>query len=363
MIAKSPILILPVPVVFALLASANAQDSSYERLESEAKENGVGIWAHPDQAENSVARRTGSSRSGAKIRPTPQTENQTTIGPIVAARSNRHYNPRTYHDKYDDTTSCENGIWRIRPTKIGIIWFDFYHAEERKWYVNKNNLNLMTIVEGSTEWQNTELNHVQPSVEIISEGGVELHLRYHFDFPNKAKIYTDMFMQKGSPDLRFEVHQKTDSKKIIGFQWHVTFGQAEAVSQLHFGRESIYADKLPQSFPGSRLEVQLVRWYRNQRKLDFKFSGRETTKPDPSNPSWMTRVLGLEQHVTWGKPMRPQDHFAFEARDQPWQPDWKVPQTTPWIEGLWFIRNGPFLDGDQLTYGITNLKDYLRKKN
>jgi hypothetical protein len=69
----------------------------------------------------------------------------------------------------------------------------------------------------------------------------------------------------------------------------------------------------------------------------------------------MTRVLGLKQHVTWGKPMRAQDRFAFEARDQPWQRDWGVPKARPWIEGLWFVRNGEFPEGDELTFGIDNL--------
>jgi hypothetical protein len=56
--------------------------------------------------------------------------------------------------------------------------------------------------------------------------------------------------------------------------------------------------------------------------------------------------------------MQSNDVFAFEARDQPWQPDWGVPETTPWIEGLWFIRIG-FLERDELTYGIENYQDYL----
>jgi hypothetical protein len=61
--------------------------------------------------------------------------------------------------------------------------------------------------------------------------------------------------------------------------------------------------------------------------------------------------------------------FAFEARDEPWQPKWKVPKVTPWIEGLWFVRNNTlfgrdsaFVDGDELIYGITNVKDYLPEK-
>ena len=84
-------------------------------------------------------------------------------------------------------------------------------------------------------------------------------------------------------------------------------------------------EQLLRPFPGGREEVQRVRWFRDLKGLDFSFSGEETSAPDPSNPEWMTRVLGLKQHVTWGKPMRAQDRFAFEARNQPWRPDWGVP--------------------------------------
>jgi hypothetical protein len=93
--------------------------------------------------------------------------------------------------------------------------------------------------------------------------------------------------------------------------------------------------------------------FRNLKDLVFKFSGDETQGADPNNPFWMGRVLGLKQEVTWGKPMREKDDFAFEARDQPWQPDWKVPRTIPWFEGLHFVRK-PFLEGDVLTYRIAN---------
>ena len=115
------------------------------------------------------------------------------------------------------------------------------------------------------------------------------------------------------------------------------------------------AAKLPQAFPGGRLEVQHMEWFRDLQQLDFRFGGEETRSPDPDNPAWMSRVLGLRQHVTWSMPMRPQDRFAFEARDQPWQPGWGVPQTTPWIEGLWMVRQGKFPEGDVLNYGIDNL--------
>lgn len=267
------------------------------------------------------------------------------------------YKPFCYDDEYDDTTSCENGIIRMRPTKTGIIWFDFYHKKEDKWYVNKNNLNLVAKVEGNQEWQNTELKQVQPRVELLQEDENEIRYRYHFNFPNGAKIYLDTIMRRGDSYLDFEVHKKSSSKKITGFQWHITFGQAEAVERLHFDGNNIFVNKLPRPFPGGRLEIQYTEWFTNLNDLNFRFWGTETQESDPNNPKWMSRSLGLKQHVIWGKPMGPQDHFAFEARDQPWQPNWKVPQKTPWIEGLWFIRNKDF-QSDELTFGFENWEEY-----
>lgn len=266
--------------------------------------------------------------------------------------------PIWYQDRQDDTIACHNGILRIRPTKIGIIWFDFYHPSEERWYVNKNNLNLMTLVPGSP-WQNTELDHVQPTVEVISESANKLVMRYHFSFPNGARIYTDLSLQRGSPSVTFELHQEADSADITGYQWHVTFGQAEAVDRLHFDGNSIFAKDLSLPLPGGRVEVQHHKFIRDLKSLEFRFSGKATRQADANNPAWMTRVLGLKQRVTWGSPMRAQDHFAYEARDVPWQPDWKVPKTVPWIEGLWFIRNGTLIEGDRLTYSIDNLADYM----
>lgn len=262
--------------------------------------------------------------------------------------------PRWYRDRVEDTIACDNGILRVRPTKLGIIWFDVYHPREGRWYVNKNNLNLVTLVPGSG-WQNTELERVQPSVEVVSSDDDQLVLRYHFEFPHGAKIYTEVFLERGQSSVRFVLHQTPGSSKIAGFQWHVTFGQAEAVSTLRFDNQEISVKQLPLPFSGGREEVQFVRWFRDLKGLNFLFSGEETSAPDPSNPEWMTRVLGLKQHVTWGRPMRTQDRFAFEARDQPWQPDWDVPKARPWIEGLWFVRIGEFPEGDELTYGIDNL--------
>ena len=65
-----------------------------------------------------------------------------------------------------------------------------------------------------------------------------------------------------------------------------------------------------------------------------------------------------EEHVVWGVPMRDQNLFGFEARDKPWQATWGVPETVPWIEGLWFVREGSLIEGDWLLYGIDNVEEY-----
>ncbi|MHC4202198.1 MAG: hypothetical protein ACYSU0_19580, partial [Planctomycetota bacterium] len=267
------------------------------------------------------------------------------------------YNPVAYHSERDQSVFCENGILRVRTSHYGIIWFDFYHPTERKWYLQKNNMNLMTMV--GRKWNNTEGDEIIPRVEIMSEGGEELRLRYHFIFPNGAKCYADLSMRKGEPEVTFSIHSEPDSKTISGYQWHITNGQSEAVARLEFDKEKILAKDLPLPFPGARLKVQKVQRYRNLKERVFRFSGDETSRPDPKNPFWMGRVLGMKQQVTWAKPMRGKDSFGFEARDQPWQPTWQVPSTIPWFEGLWFIRH-PFLEGDTLTYRIDNFKDFLR---
>jgi len=267
------------------------------------------------------------------------------------------YHPVAYTSAQDQTVFCENGILRVRPSHYGIIWFDFYHPTEKKWYYQKNNMNLMTMV--GRKWNNTEGDKIIPRVEVLSDGGEELELRYRFSFPNGSECYADLSMRKGKAEVTFTVHAKPGSKKIDGFQWHITNGQSEAVARLEFDKDNILARDLPRPFPGARLKVQKVGRYRNLKDLVFRFSGDETSRPDPNNPFWMGRVLGLKQEAVWGKPMRGKDSFCFEARDQPWQPDWRVPGTIPWFEGLWFIRH-PFLEGDSLTYRIGNYQDILR---
>ncbi|MDA0788599.1 MAG: hypothetical protein O2780_03970 [Proteobacteria bacterium] len=266
--------------------------------------------------------------------------------------------PTCYPDPTDNTTACHNGILQVRPSRFGIIWFDFYHRGEDRWYIGKNNLNLMTLVPGEG-WQNTELDRVVPTAQVILTSEAVVEVRYFFRFPNGARVHTDMRLQRGAPGVSFEVHQSPGSAAITGFQWHVTFGQAEAVQVLHFDDRRIGAADIPKPLPGGRERVQHHEFIRNIENPEFRFSGVATAQPDPANPRWMSRVLGLRQRVTWEGPMRPQDHFAYEVRDVPWQPGWGVPGQAPWIEGLWFIRNGPLPDGDRLTYTIDNLADFL----
>ena len=266
-------------------------------------------------------------------------------------------NPVVYYDTREQTVFCGNGLMRVRPSHYGIIWFDYHHPGEKKWYVNKNNLNLMTLAGG--KWNNTEGDVIIPRVEILSEGGTELQLRYHYAFPNGARMHMDLSLKKGKAEAAFSVHSKSDSKPIAGFQWHITNGQSEAVAQLEFDKTKLLAKDFKLPLPGKRLKVQKMQRFRNIKELVFKFSGKATSRPDPNNPFWMGRVLGLKQEVIWGKPMRDKDDFAYEARDQPWQPDWKVPKTIPWFEGLHFVRK-PFLEGDSLTYRMNNYKGIAR---
>ena len=275
------------------------------------------------------------------------------------ARGKPSPNPIVYYSEPEQTVVCGNGILRVRPSHYGIIWFDFYHPKEGKWYYQKNNLNLMTLV--GRKWNNTEGDKIVPRVEVMSESRNEAQLRYHYTCPNGAKFYMDLSLRMGEPDARFSVHAKPDTKEIAGFQWHITNGQSEAVARLEFDKHKLLARSFPLPLPGTRLKVQKMQRFRNLKDLVFKFSGDETPRPDPNNPFWMGRVLGLKQMVTWGKPMRAKDDFAFEARDQPWQPHWKVPRTIPWFEGLHFVRK-PFLEADSLTYRIDNYRDIARKR-
>ncbi len=292
----------------------------------------------------------GGVRTIAASTPTPTPAPESSPSPRSAA-------PKCSRKAAEGTITCDNGILRVRTTPVGITWFDFYHPSERRWYVNKNNLNHRVLVEGSG-WLGTELDKVTQAAEILSQTPDQIVARLHFTFPHGARTYLDMTMRRGSPLVRFEMHQDEGSAKIGGVFWVVTFGQGEAVSELHFDGNAIVVEDLPSPLPGGSLEAQHVQWFSGLEDLNFTFSGEETAAPDPANPKWMTRVLGLKQHVVWGVPMRDGDKFAFEARDKPWQRTWGVPEAVPWIEGLWFVRQGDLLEGDWLTYGIDNLEDY-----
>jgi len=264
--------------------------------------------------------------------------------------------PAAYESPYrfkSPGTWIDNGMLRVRADDNGIMWFDVFHPEDRKWYVNKNNLNLSVIVDGKQE--NTELARVQPEIEVREQTDASLQARYRYAFENGARVSLDMFIEKGNPELRFVAHQSEGSKKIDAFMWHITFGQAEAVQKLRWRGKEVDAAKLDRPFPGGRLKVQHVSWFDDVPSLDFRFWGDETAEPDPNNPRWMSRVLGLRQRAIWTEPLRREDKFAFEARDQPWQKSWGMPEVTPWIEGLWVVRKGDFLEGDTLIFRIEDL--------
>jgi hypothetical protein len=265
--------------------------------------------------------------------------------------------PTCQVDTEEGTVWCQNGIIQVRTTVEGITWFDVFHAGEQQWYVNKNNIQWSTRVPGG-DWLNSELTDVEQSAEVLSATDAEIVARLHVVFSHGARIYLDMTMEAGSSIARFELHSDTDSEVIDGLQWHVTFGQAEAVQGLDFDGNSIDVKDLETPFSGDSLQAQHVEWFNDLEDLNFVFSGDETEEPDPANPSWMTRVLGLQQHITWHVPMGDQDLFAFEARDRPWKEAWEVPATIPWIEGLWFVRPEGLVEGDALSYGIDNMEDY-----
>jgi hypothetical protein len=256
----------------------------------------------------------------------------------------------------DGTHWCDNGILRIRNSAVGITWFDVYHPKEKIWYVNKNNLNLHVSVPGAG-WQNSELDRVQSSVSLISSTNVQMTANHKFVFPHGAIINLEMTLVAGEPKVTFQAHLDPRSEPVDGFFWQVSFGQAEAVNELHFDGHDVNVHDLPQPFPGRSLAVQHVQWFGQLPAQDFYFSGSKTATADANNPAWMTRVLGLKQHITWALPMRSTDKFAFEARDVPWQQTWGIPATRPWIEGLWFVRDGSFLEGDKFSYEID---DYWR---
>ena len=69
------------------------------------------------------------------------------------------------------------------------------------------------------------------------------------------------------------------------------------------------------------------------------FSREKTPRPTRQSEVENARPR-LKQQMVRGVSMRDRDKFAFEARDKPWQKTWGVPDTVPWIEGLWSVRQG-----------------------
>jgi len=246
---------------------------------------------------------------------------------------------------------ADNGMIRVHAMD-GITWFDVFHPKDKRWYVSKNNLNITTIVNGKQE--GTENDKVQPEVELLSKSKDKVQLLFKYSFKNGAKIDATMTMRTGEPEVHYKVNKGKGSKDIDYFIWLVTFGQHEAVQRIRWKDNLVDASKLKTPLPGGRLKQQKVVKYDDIHVLDFHFEGDETKEPDPANPEWMSRVLGLDQHLRWDKPLRKGDQFAFEARDQPWQEHWDMPKVTPWIEALWMIRKG-FLEGDEMVYRIDNL--------
>jgi hypothetical protein len=163
---------------------------------------------------------------------------------------------------------------RVRATRHGISWFDVFHPEEGQWYLAKNNLNFVTRVDG--KWENSEIERLLPDVEVARESATEITLRYRYAFPNGAKIYADLVLREGEPAVRYTVHEDTGSAEIEGFQWHITFGQAEAVDSLDWQGRKVVASALPEPFPGGSLELQYMEWLDDIEVLDFTFRGRES---------------------------------------------------------------------------------------
>ena len=110
--------------------------------------------------------------------------------------------PASYPSPYpvrDPGTWIDNGMLRVRATRHGITWFDVFHPGERRWYLAKNNLNFVTQVDG--KWENTEIERLLPTVEVIRQNPQEIVTRSHYDFPNGARIYSDMAMLEGEPAI------------------------------------------------------------------------------------------------------------------------------------------------------------------
>ncbi len=254
---------------------------------------------------------------------------------------------------------CDNGIWRVRATSGGILWFDFYHAREKRWYLNKNDLDFITVNKAG-EMSNSELDAVPIKTELVASNSDSLQMNYEYDFTNGVKIRVELTLNKGDPLLHFKFYSQSGTAKIQTFIATLTDGQSEAVQELSFDQTVVRASSYQSPLPGKSLELQKMEYYPDLTNLEFHFHGPTSEKKDPNNPWWMGRYLGLQQYLKIDRPLRQifGDRLGVEIRDVPWQPDWKLPAIRPWIEGIWLERNDKFIEGDSLTYGITNYGDY-----
>lgn len=254
---------------------------------------------------------------------------------------------------------CDNGIWRVRGTSGGIMWFDFYHTREQKWYLNKNAIDFIaTTADGVMG--NSELDQVDIQTSLASQTEDSVQVNHLYVFKNNAKVRVEVTINKDDPLLHLRFYTEPDSAKITYFSWTVTNGMSEAVDTLAFDGKSFSASDYQMPLEGKSLELQHLEFFSDVKDLQFYFNGTEGAEKDPNNPWWMGRYLGLKQYIKAEKPLRKLfgDRVSFEVRDVPWQATWKIPEKRPWFEGIWLERRGKLLEGDGIDYGITNYPDY-----
>lgn len=270
--------------------------------------------------------------------------------------------PQAYRNPYEAGAAnlvCDNGIWRVRATSGGIMWFDFYHAREKKWYLNKNDLDFITVNKAG-KMSNSELDAVPIKTELVSSNSDSLKINYEYDFTNGVEIRVELTLNTSDPLLHFKFYSQPGTAKIQTFIATLTDGQSEAVQELSFDQTVLRAASYSSPLPGKALELQKMEYYPDLANLEFHFHGPTSTAKDPNNPWWMGRYLSLRQYLKIDRPLRKifGDRLGVEIRDVPWQPDWKLPAVRPWIEGIWLERHDKFIEGDSLTYGIMNYGDY-----
>lgn len=298
----------------------------------------------------------------------PETPPGTSVAPPADSSAVTTYNtphfdaPQAYRNPYEAGAAnlvCDNGIWRVRATSGGIMWFDFYHAREKKWYLNKNDLDFITVNKAG-QMSNSELDAVPIKTELVSSNPDSLQMNYEYDYANGVKIRVELTLNKDDPLLHFQFYSQPGTAKIQTFIATLTDGQSEAVQELSFDQTVVRAPSYQSPLPGKSLELQKMEYYTDPANLEFNFHGPTSEKKDPNNPWWMGRYLGLRQYLKIDRPLRQifGDRLGVEIRDVPWQPNWKLPAVRPWIEGIWLERHDKFIEGDSLTYGITNYGDY-----